>query len=121
MTSREKRALTAQGMDWRAVEAARIAERDMCQLDFSSRVLSVKDGQVRLALEGLTPELALTYHTVAAMYMASDGRVPRGKVLVPWPDLERFLRESVGMALDGQVLVQTPDGQTATLQLEVTP
>jgi hypothetical protein len=118
MTSREKRALAAQGIDWRVRESEKHAERGMCQLDFAGRVLSIEDGQVRLALEGLTPELALTYHTVAAMYLVRDGRIPRGKVQIPWADLEVFLRDSVGLALDGKVHVCTPDGQVATLRLE---
>jgi hypothetical protein len=118
MTSREKRALAGKGLDWRTVEAGKHAEAGVIQLDFSGRVLTVEDGQVRLALEGMTAELALTYHTVAAMFLARDDRIPRGKVKVPWADLERFLKESVNLALDGKIMMLRPDGSVGPLRLE---
>lgn len=118
MTSREKRALAAQGIDWRACEAEKHAETGVIQLDFSGRVLSIENGQVRLALTDLTPEMALTYHTVAAMFLARDDRIPRGKVQVPWVELERFLKESVELALDGKIMMLRPDGSIGPLRLE---
>lgn len=118
MTSREKRALAGKGLDWRAVEAGKHAETGVIQLDFTGRVLTVEDGRVRLALEGLTADVALTYHTVAAMFLARDDRIPRGKAQVPWVELERFLKETVGLALDGKIMMLRPDGSIGSLRLE---
>ena len=117
MTSREKKALAAKGQDWRTVEAERLSATGMVQLDFTGRVMAVEGGQIRLVLTDLPADLALTYHTVAAMFLAQHGRVPRGKVQRHWEDLEAYLKETVNLALDGQVQVLNPDGSIGLLAL----
>ena len=118
MTSREKRALAAAGKNPARVEAEKRLEGDCCQLDFRGRILTVKDGQVRVDLSGLPDELKLAYHTVAAMFLARDGVLPRGKVKVPWIELDRFMKETIDLAIDGNVKEMLPDGSIRTITME---
>ncbi len=96
MTSREKRALRAQGIDPKAVQQAAVAAREAAldelevAVDFSGRW----DGQ-RLNLDGLEPEEAMAYHVVAAMHEALGLPIPSGEAAVPKRDFDRCLQAVV--------------------------
>lgn len=96
MTSREKRALRAQGLDPAAIQRAAIAAQEAALdelevvVDFSGRW----DGQ-RLDLDGLDPSEAMACHVVAAMHEALGLPIPSGEAVVPKRDFDRCLQAVV--------------------------
>jgi hypothetical protein len=96
MTSRQKRALKAQGLDPAAVHAADIARRNaeydetVQDVDFSG----IWDGE-KLHLDGLSEAQAIAVQTGAAILVAAEQPIPHGVVSFPAPLFDRFLKEVI--------------------------
>lgn len=100
MTSRQKRALRAQGLDPDAIHAQDVARRNaeynelVQDVDFSG----LWDGH-RLKLDGLTEEQAIAVQTAAAILEAHGKPIPHGVASFPAPLFDRMVREVVKYAV----------------------
>jgi hypothetical protein len=104
MTSRQKRALRAQGLDPHAIHSADVARRNaeynelVQDVDFSG----LWDGKV-LNLDGLTEEQAIAVQTAAAILEANGKPIPHGVASFPAPLFDRMVREVVKYAVRANV------------------
>jgi len=100
MTSRQKRALRAQGLDPHVIHAEDVARRNaeynelVQDVDFSG----LWDGH-RLKLDGLTEEQAIAVQTGAAILEANNLPIPHGVASFPAPFFDRMLQEVIKYAV----------------------